>query len=35
LHRLIADKLQGESDEIQSTETFVVLNTSVERDVAL
>jgi Lrp/AsnC family transcriptional regulator for asnA, asnC and gidA len=35
LHRLLLERLQGESDEIQSTETFVVLNTAVDREAAV
>jgi Lrp/AsnC family transcriptional regulator for asnA, asnC and gidA len=35
LHQLLFGKLQGESDEIQSTETFVVLSTTLHREVAV
>ncbi len=35
LHLLLFERLQGESDEIQSTETFVVLSTSLHRDVSV
>jgi Lrp/AsnC family transcriptional regulator, regulator for asnA, asnC and gidA len=34
LHRILFDRLQG-FDEIQSTETFIILDTSLDRQLAL